>query len=277
MEADSMGRFPQREPSGANEIALIAKDLDVVTKQYQYILMGRHLIEIGMKPSEEFGVILRASYEAQEEGVFHDVEGAKKWLDEYLNKETCSSCGKEMDESEHNYGTEDILCCIHCYNDAQNNIMEKDEANYGKPVTIEELEGHYKTHFLKPDQLAELVRACVENEIKKSKPPVNDLSFFKTFMSVPKDFKNIDANSKSIYHSIVDCLGDKHGVEFYIVPMPIIGDKNILINIEGYRYNFYNKIGDDYTVIHNTPSERFDTHYEALHNAIEEGLKLIEK
>lgn len=32
----------------------------------------------------------------------------------------CVTCGKEMDETEHNYGTEDILTCIHCYNDAQN-------------------------------------------------------------------------------------------------------------------------------------------------------------
>jgi len=31
----------------------------------------------------------------------------------------CASCGKEMDEVEHNYGTDEILCCIHCYNDAQ--------------------------------------------------------------------------------------------------------------------------------------------------------------
>ena len=31
----------------------------------------------------------------------------------------CIECGKEMDETEHNYGTEDMLVCIHCYNDAQ--------------------------------------------------------------------------------------------------------------------------------------------------------------
>lgn len=31
----------------------------------------------------------------------------------------CASCGKEMDDMEHNYGTEEILCCIHCYTDAQ--------------------------------------------------------------------------------------------------------------------------------------------------------------
>ena len=42
--------------------------------------MGRHLIEAGLKPSEKFGTILKASYEAQENGKFSDVEGAKEWL-----------------------------------------------------------------------------------------------------------------------------------------------------------------------------------------------------
>jgi len=31
----------------------------------------------------------------------------------------CNTCKKPMDEMEHNYGTEDILTCIHCYQLAQ--------------------------------------------------------------------------------------------------------------------------------------------------------------
>lgn len=31
----------------------------------------------------------------------------------------CTECGKPMDDTEHNYGTPDILCCIHCYTLAQ--------------------------------------------------------------------------------------------------------------------------------------------------------------
>jgi len=31
----------------------------------------------------------------------------------------CSECGKSMDATEHNYGTDEILVCIHCYHDAQ--------------------------------------------------------------------------------------------------------------------------------------------------------------
>jgi len=33
----------------------------------------------------------------------------------------CIECGKEMDLMEHNYGTDEILVCTHCYNDAQIN------------------------------------------------------------------------------------------------------------------------------------------------------------
>jgi hypothetical protein len=37
----------------------------------------------------------------------------------------CNTCGKEMDITETNYGTEDILTCVHCYSDAQNHIFEE--------------------------------------------------------------------------------------------------------------------------------------------------------
>lgn len=46
-----------------------------------------------------------------------------KMVFEYYNetqgKEKCSECENEMNEMDHNYGTEDILVCIHCYQDAQ--------------------------------------------------------------------------------------------------------------------------------------------------------------
>ncbi len=32
----------------------------------------------------------------------------------------CDSCGEPMDETETNYGTEDILTCLNCWNDLQN-------------------------------------------------------------------------------------------------------------------------------------------------------------
>jgi len=49
------------------------------------ILMGRHLIEIGMKPGPAFGRILAEAREAQLDGEFSDLEGAKKWLTQSTN------------------------------------------------------------------------------------------------------------------------------------------------------------------------------------------------
>lgn len=88
MDADTNGRggTEHKEPSGAKEMAEIANQVHVTTKQYEYILMGRHLIEAGMKPSPEFGLILKASYEAQENGEFNNIDDAKLWLKEWLIK-----------------------------------------------------------------------------------------------------------------------------------------------------------------------------------------------
>ena len=40
------------------------------------------------------------------------------YFNETQYKECCSECKKDMNDLEHNYGTEDTLVCIHCYNDA---------------------------------------------------------------------------------------------------------------------------------------------------------------
>jgi tRNA nucleotidyltransferase (CCA-adding enzyme) len=42
--------------------------------------MGRHLIELGLAPGRDFGVILEAAYDAQLEGKFFDLEQALRWL-----------------------------------------------------------------------------------------------------------------------------------------------------------------------------------------------------
>jgi tRNA nucleotidyltransferase (CCA-adding enzyme) len=93
MEADTNGRGGTefKEPTGAKEILAIADEINVVEKPYQYILMGRHLLEIGLKPSPDFKKILDKSYEAQENGDFSDVEGAKKWLNENVNEILCNT------------------------------------------------------------------------------------------------------------------------------------------------------------------------------------------
>lgn len=95
MEADTNGRGHDeyREPIGCKDIMDIANELVIVEKEYSYLLMGRHLIEAGLKPSIEFGSILKKSYEAQENGEFNDVDGAKNWLSIMLNNRTN---GKEI-------------------------------------------------------------------------------------------------------------------------------------------------------------------------------------
>jgi tRNA nucleotidyltransferase (CCA-adding enzyme) len=54
--------------------------LDVQASAPQAILMGRHLIELGMEPGRDFGVILDAAYEAQLEGKFFAASEALRWL-----------------------------------------------------------------------------------------------------------------------------------------------------------------------------------------------------
>jgi predicted RNA-binding protein with PIN domain len=41
------------------------------------------------------------------------------------------------------------------------------EENYGTEVSIEELKGHYKAHFLTADQFIDLVQEWYKNEVKK--------------------------------------------------------------------------------------------------------------
>ena len=44
--------------------------------------MGRHLIDLGMKPGEAFGQLLHKAYDAQLEGTFNDLPGALLWLEQ---------------------------------------------------------------------------------------------------------------------------------------------------------------------------------------------------
>lgn len=94
MHSDTNGRGSDeiKEATGSQDIKEIASQITVVTKQYEYLLMGRHLIKFGLKPSSEFGIILKASYEAQEEGLFHDLEGANKWLNDNFKLLTSVKC-----------------------------------------------------------------------------------------------------------------------------------------------------------------------------------------
>jgi tRNA nucleotidyltransferase (CCA-adding enzyme) len=82
MTADAMGRPPKPPAAPPMVAALLAKaaELQVEDSAPRPILMGRHLLDLGMQPGPEFGEILAAAYEAQLEGKFIDLPKAFDWL-----------------------------------------------------------------------------------------------------------------------------------------------------------------------------------------------------
>jgi len=87
IEADSNGRGGNHSgiPQSAETILRIAQELNVQNSKPQPILLGRHLLEIGMRPGAKFGVILRAAFEQQLNGTFNTLEEARQWLVLFLN------------------------------------------------------------------------------------------------------------------------------------------------------------------------------------------------
>ncbi len=82
MTADSMGRPPRPaiEPENVKTLLARARELNVRKKPPEPILMGRHLIQAGLRPGKDFAAILRQAYDAQLEGAFSDLAGAFAWL-----------------------------------------------------------------------------------------------------------------------------------------------------------------------------------------------------
>ena len=80
VEADTSGRPPHPPGSPADHILAMAEELAVVDEAPKSILMGRHLIEKGLKPGPEFGVLLNKAFEAQLDGQFDSVEGGLEFL-----------------------------------------------------------------------------------------------------------------------------------------------------------------------------------------------------
>jgi tRNA nucleotidyltransferase (CCA-adding enzyme) len=82
-KADSLGRNPDWLPKGkwfdsvAQEwfIARV-RELQIEKKAPEPILMGRHLLELGLEPSPRFKKVLNAVYELQLDGKIEDLNGA---------------------------------------------------------------------------------------------------------------------------------------------------------------------------------------------------------
>ncbi len=82
MTADHMGRPPKPAivPEGVVELLQRAHELQVKDSSPKPVLLGRHLLELGWKPGEAMGEMLKTAFEAQLDGAFHDVDGAVAWV-----------------------------------------------------------------------------------------------------------------------------------------------------------------------------------------------------
>ncbi len=80
--ADAFGRppLPKTLPEGLRTLTQLATQAAVATGPPRPILMGRHLLALGMVPGTSFGRILDAAYQAQLEGAFQDLPQALAWL-----------------------------------------------------------------------------------------------------------------------------------------------------------------------------------------------------
>ena len=87
MEADRSGRppLPKKCPEVALDILRISSELDISNNQPIPILMGRHLIELGVQPSPEFSKLLGLAFEAQLDGEFDDLDGAILFVKMLIN------------------------------------------------------------------------------------------------------------------------------------------------------------------------------------------------
>jgi len=90
MEADSRGRPPRASPDSDARIRILAqaaRNLQLEQQAPRPILLGRHLMESGMKPGLQFGPILKEAFEAQLDGAFDDIPGARQWLETRMHRE----------------------------------------------------------------------------------------------------------------------------------------------------------------------------------------------
>lgn len=86
--ADHAGRPPLPTDNPSVEwIRQRAAELEVSDSAPRPIVLGRHLIELGLAPGQEFRQHLDAAYEAQIDGQFSDLEGGKAFIRTRLGKE----------------------------------------------------------------------------------------------------------------------------------------------------------------------------------------------
>lgn len=88
MRADSNGRPPLTSPdthARINELVAKAHALALSDSAPKPLVLGRHLIGLGLKPDPKFKPVLDAAFEAQLDGAFADETGGIAWLKTHLN------------------------------------------------------------------------------------------------------------------------------------------------------------------------------------------------
>ena len=78
-EADIRGRM--MEPEGVDTLLEIFEE---IKNEIKPLVQGKHLIELGLTPSREFGIILKEIFEAQLDGVFTTEEDAVKFTKSFI-------------------------------------------------------------------------------------------------------------------------------------------------------------------------------------------------
>jgi len=89
-QADDEGRLPERlgGTSAGEDLAWLAERaerLRIAAAAPKPILLGRHLMALGYKPSAQFGKWLAAVFEAQLDGAFTDLDGAIGYFKEMVS------------------------------------------------------------------------------------------------------------------------------------------------------------------------------------------------
>ncbi len=82
MTADASGRPPKpaQVPETVTVLVAAAERLRIADTAPRPLLLGRHLLALGLTPGPEIGRWTQAGFEAQLDGVFHDLIGAHAWL-----------------------------------------------------------------------------------------------------------------------------------------------------------------------------------------------------
>ena len=87
MRADANGRPPLTSPgihARIDELVRKAHELTLTDSAPKPIVLGRHLIALGMKPGPQFKPLIDAAFEAQLDGAFTDEAGGIAWIRDRL-------------------------------------------------------------------------------------------------------------------------------------------------------------------------------------------------